>query len=151
MVWTDGLTYTDYVIVDADHLKDYYWGANKQSYNGFYCAQIGSTLVFNHTFVAGDPQFGGEILVPIYAFADDITDANPTTDEVQVNDPDWLTTRVAAAYVRNDLTRRARYPELLSEANEIMDRMKSDNEGQLTLVDRPWRPPSGLNSDSAWY
>jgi hypothetical protein len=150
IVWTDGVKYTDYDIVDADMLKDYYYNADKSSYTGFVCAQIGSTLVFNHKFASTDPQYGGDIQVPCYTFTDPITSDNPDSDEVQVDDPDWLVTRAAAEYVRNDITRRQRYPELLQEANEIMDRMKDDNEGQLNLVNRPWRPFSGLPTDSAW-
>jgi hypothetical protein len=150
IVWTDGVGYTDYDIVDANKLKDYSYGVNKESPTGFYCAQIGSQLVFNHTFLTTDSQYGGEIFVPAYTFPDEITSDNPNTDEVQVDDPDWLVTRVAAEYVRNDITRRSRYPELLGEANEIMERMKDDNEGQVDTIDRPWRPLSGLGQDSAW-
>lgn len=150
VVWTDGVGYTDYIIVDHNKLKDYSYGVNKESPLGFYCAQIGSTLVFNHEFISTDAQYGGEIFVPVYAFPDEITSTNPDSDEVQVDDPDWLVTRVAAEYVRNDITRRARYPELLTEANEIMARMRDDNDGQIDTVDTPWRPFSGIGHDSAW-
>lgn len=150
IVWTDGTSYTDYTIVDADSLKDYYYGSDKVSYNGFYCAQIGSQLVFNHTFASTDSQYGGEIFVPCYTFADDINDDNPNTDEVQVDDPDWLVLRCAAEYVRTDITRQAQYSNLLQEANEAMERMKADNEGQISPVNKPWRPFSGIGNDSAW-
>lgn len=150
IVWTDGVGYTDYDIVDHQTLKDYSFGVNKESPIGFYCAQIGSTLVFNHTFTSNDPQFGGDIQVPCYVFPDEINSDNPDTDEIQVDDPDWLSTRVAAEYVRNDITRRQRYPELIAEANEMMQRMIDDNEGQIDLVDKPWTPFSGLGHDSAW-
>lgn len=149
IVWTDGVGYTDYAIVDADKLKDYSFGVNKESPLGFYCTQIGSTLVFNHEFTSDDSQYGGEILVPVYGFVDSITNDNPTSDEVQVDDPDWLCARAAAAYVRNNLTLRSRYPELLAEANEIMQRMKDDNDSQISTAERHWRPFSGL-SNSAW-
>lgn len=141
--WTDGVGYTEYDLVDANKLKDYSFGVSKQSPLGWYCAQIGSQLVFNHTFTSSDPQYGGTIYVPAYVYPDAITSTNPNTDEVQVDDPDWLVARVAAEYVRNDIVRRQRYPELLSEANEIMQRMKDDNDGQLDTVDKPWRPFSG--------
>lgn len=157
IVWTDGVGYTDYDVVDANKLKDYSFGVNRESPLGFYCAQIGSTLVFNHTFTTDDSQYGGEIFVPCYTFPDDITADNPDTDEVQVDDPDWLSTRVAAEYVRNDITRRQRYPELLAEANEMMARMKDDNDGQIDTVDRPWTPginrggPWSAYNDNTWY
>lgn len=147
IVWTDGVGYTDYDIVDHDDLKIYSTGVNKESPLGWYCAQINGQLVFNHTFVSTDPQFGGEIFVPCYVFPDAITSDNPDTDEVQVDDPDWLIVRAAAEYVRNDITRRQRYPELLSEANEIMTRMIDDNDGQIDSVDKPWTPFSGTHGN----
>lgn len=150
IVWTDGTYYTDYTIVDADMLKDYYFDAQKTSYTGFYCAQIGSQLVFNHKFASTDSQYGGELFVPCYTFPDPINDNNPDTDEVQVDDPDWLVLRCAAEYVRTDITRQGQYSNLLTEANEAMDRMKSDNEGQLSLVNKPWRPFSGIGHDNPW-
>jgi len=145
IMWTDGTGYTDYTIVDADKLKDYFSGQNKENYKGFYCAQIGKQLVFNHTFASTDSQYGGDIQVPCYTFPDEITSTSPDSDEVQVDDPDWLVTRVAAEFVRNDITRRQRYPELLSEANEIMDRMKADNGSQVDETDRNWTPFSGID------
>lgn len=150
IVWTDGVGYSDYDIVDANKLKDYSFGVNRENPLGWYCAQIGSTLVFNHTFATTNSQYGGEIFVPAYTFPDPITNDNPDSDEVQVNDPDWLCLRAAAAYVRNNITLRSRYPELLGEANEKMGRMKDDNDGQLDTVNKPWTPFSGLNNDYPW-
>lgn len=149
IMWTDGTGYTSYTIIDADRLKDYYHGQNKESYKGFYCAQIGKQLVFNHTFTSSDPQYGGDIQVPCYTFPDEIT-SNSVSEDVQVDDPDWLVTRVAAEFVRNDITRRQRYPELLSEANEMMDRMKSDNGSQVDETNRLWAPLSGIGQESIW-
>lgn len=151
IVWSDGVGYTDYDIVDANKLKDFSYGVNKESAIGHYCAQSANQLVFNHTFTTRDSEYGGEIFVPIYGFPETITSTSPNTDEVQVDDPDWLVARVAAEYVRNDTTRRSRYPELLAEANEIMGRMKDDNDGQIDTADRPWTPFSGMGHDSAWY
>lgn len=149
IVWSDGVGYTDYTTVDANKLKDYSWGVTAQSPKGFYCAQIGGTLKFNHTFTSSDAQYGGEIFIPCYTYADAITSANPNSDEVQVDNPDWLVVRTAAEVVRNDIVRRSRYPELLAEANEIMQRMKDDNDGQIDTIDTWWTPFSGLNSN-AW-
>lgn len=150
IVASDGVSYTEYDIVDANKLKDYSYGVNKESPMGNYCARIGSTLVFNHKFTADDTQFGGEIFIPMYAFPDAITADNANDNEIQVDDPDWLIARCAAEYVRNDITRRQRFPELLTEANTIMDRMKDDNEGQVDTIDAPWTPFSGIGNDSAW-
>lgn len=150
IVWTDGTSYTDYDIVAHDKLKDYSAGVDKESPSGFYCAQIGSTLVFNHEFTSDDNEFGGEIFVPCYTFPEEITSSNPDTDEVQVDDPDWLVTRCAAEYCRNDITRRQRFPELLTEANEIMQVMKDNNGSvQIDRFTRPWTP-KGYVGDDSW-
>ena len=149
IMWTDGTGYSDYKIVPADELKDYFWGQNKESYNGKYCTRIGSQLVFNHEFLSTDPEYGGDIQVPVYAFADAITSDSPDSDEVQVDNPDWLVTRAAAEYVRTDITRQGQYPNLLAEANNIMERMKADNDDvQVNMVNRPWTP--GVSTDSTW-
>jgi hypothetical protein len=151
IMWTDGVGYSDYDIVNHDELKQFYTGQNKENPRGKYCTQIGNSLVFNHKFLTTDPEYGGDIQVPIYAFPDPITATAPDSDEIQVDDPDWLLTRCAAEYVRNDIVRRSRYPELLAEANEIMTRMKSDNEEQVSTIIKPWTPFSGLGGDNAWY
>lgn len=150
VVWSDGVGYTDYDIVAHDKLKDYSSGVNRESPGGFVCAVMNNQLVFNHTFTTTDSQYGGDIQVPCYVFPDAITSTNPNTEEVQVDDPDWLVFRVAAEYARNDITRRQRYPELQSEANERMQRMIDDNEGQINTIDKPWTPLSGIGVDSAW-
>ena len=141
ILWDDGEGYTDYDLVDAETLKDYYWGQNKENYSGYYCARIGNQLVFNHTFTEDDPEFGGEITVPCYTYANAIVSTS-LNDEIQVDDPDWLVLQCAAEYVRNDITRRSRYPEIQREANSAMDRMKDDIDGQVQEVERPWTPGS---------
>lgn len=142
---TDGDNYTDYTLVDKDKLKDYFYGQNKESPSGNYAARIGNELVFNTTFESTDPEFGGDIQVPCYTYAQPIT---AVTDEIQVDDPDWLILQCAAEYCRNDITRRSRYPEILTEANQAMQRMKDDQDGQVTTVDRPWTP--GASTDITW-
>lgn len=146
IVWDDGESYTDYDIIKSDTLKDFYAGVDKESPSGHYCTRIGGQLVFNHEFVSTDNEYGGEIFVPCYTFPDAITDDNPDTDEIQVDDPDWLVLRCAAEYVRNDTTRRQRFPDLLAESNEAMMRMKDDNGGQIDKVNMPWTP--GVSSDT---
>lgn len=144
----DGSTYTDYDLVEADKLKDYYWGQDKESFTGHYCARVGGELKFNHTFTTDDAQYGGDIQVPCYLYADPITSDAPDTDEIQVDDPDWLVVQCAAEYCRNDITRRSRYPELQSEANSIMQRMREDQEGKISKVETPWTP--GMGTDGIW-
>jgi hypothetical protein len=147
ILWSDGVGYTDYDIIQRDKLKDTYWGQTKNSPNGFYCTQMGDQLVFNDTFASTDKQFGGDIRVPAYVFTDTLV--NPT-DEVQVDDPDWLVAMVSADYCRSTITLRDQYPILLAEANDIMTRMREDNVGQVDNVDMPWTPLSGIGADSAW-
>lgn len=147
IVWSDGVGFSLYDIVNADTLKDYYYSNEKESYSGRVCAQIGSTLVFNHKFTSDDSEFGGEILVPVYAYPEQPVNDD---DEIPCNDPNWLVLRCAAEYVRTDITRQGQYSNLLSEANEAMQRMISDNYGQIDKVNMPWTPFSGTRGSDAW-
>lgn len=134
---TDGVGQTCYRVVPADQLKNYYSGQNKENPIGHYCAQIGRTLVFNHKFTSTDPQFGGTILVPVYTFPDHLSG---DSDTVPVDIPNWLVVVTAAEYVRNDITKQNQYPALIAEANEIMQRMKDDNDAQTQEVHGTWAP-----------
>lgn len=136
IVHAGGVGYTDYDIVDANRLRDYQFGN--------YCAKIGSTLRFNNAFTATSQQFGGTITVPAYLYPDPISDEG---DEIPVDDPDWLVLVCAADYVRNDVTRKDLRADLISEANDCMERMKSDNEGQVSEMYAPWSPTEHLNND----
>jgi len=147
IMWSDGTGITDYDIIPHNKLKDTFWGQTKQSPNGFYCTQMGTQLVFNHEFLSTDKQYGGDIQVPCYVHVDTLV--NPT-DEIQVDDPDWLVATCSADFVRNDITRQQQYPVLLAEANDIMTRMKEDEAMQVDSVDTPWSPLSGIGSNSAW-
>jgi hypothetical protein len=134
---TDGTGQTQYQVVAADDLKNYYWGQNKESYTGYYCAQIGRNLVFNHKFVTTDPQYGGTILVPVYTYPEPLVG---DSDDVPVDIPNWLVVVAAAEYVRNDITKQNQFPGLIAEANEIMQRMKDDNDAQVQEVHGDWSP-----------
>lgn len=126
---TDNNLYTEWEIVNAERLKTYP--------TGNYCAQVGRTLVFNKTFSSTDTEFGGTIQVPVYLYAEPLTGAN---SEVPIDDPEWLICMTAAEYVRNDITKQNQYPNLVSEANSILETMLEDNDGQFVEVYRPWRP-----------
>lgn len=121
--WTDGTHYTDYTLVSPERLK-YYTTGN-------YVAKIGSTLKFNKTFAATDKEFGGTIHVPAYTLPSDLANSS---DVVMVDIPDWLVTRCAAEYVRNDLVKQNQYPNLIAEANELMKKMIENNNAQLETV-----------------
>lgn len=125
---TDGIKYTDFSTVNPTKLKQYV--------NGNYCAKIGRTLKFNRGFTSDDPEFGGDIQVPVYLYAAHLENANSI---VPVDKPNWLVAVTAAEYVRNDTTRQNQYPNLIAEANQLMTRMKADNNNlQEDQIDRPW-------------
>lgn len=138
---TDGVNYTDFDLVEADALKGTYWGQTKRNYSGFYVAQVGNTLVFNRSFTASDPQFGGSITVPVYKYP---TPISADTDVIPVDLPNWLVCMTAADYVMNDITRVSSYPTLVNQANELMTAMRDNNEAQIEMLIRPWRAPGGM-------
>lgn len=121
--------YSDYATVPHDRLKDY--TGEKV------CAQIGSDLVFSEAFTSDDPEYNGTLKVPAYTYASKLSAAD---DEVPVDIPNWLVFMTAAEYVRNDVVRQNQYPNLISEANEMMQAMISDNEAQIQQVTAPWSP-----------
>lgn len=145
---TGGVQYTDYDVVPHDDLKMYYSGQNKEYPYGFYCAQIGSNLVFNHKFISTDPQFGGTIYAPVYTAP---TELAADSDVVPVTDPMWLVLMVAAELNRTDITRQGQYPNLINEANTLMQRMKENNDGQDDQIYMPWSPTSRRGSNAAFY
>jgi hypothetical protein len=130
---TNGLNYTDYDLVEPNDLQPYYSGQNKEYPYGNYASVIGSNLVFNYKFATTSPMYGGTIKAPVYVFPTALVNG---TDTVVIDDPDWLITASAAEYVRNDLTRQNQYPNLVAEANELMERMKEDNESQVEEIYR---------------
>lgn len=125
-------------IVHTDDNESYYRLVNPERlqenrYNKV-CAVIGRNLVFASAFTADDPQFGGTIVVPGYGYAtfpsDDVT-------SIPVDIPEWLVTIVAAEYVRTDNTRLNQYPNLVAEANVLMQKMKENNGSRIDEVYRP--------------
>lgn len=134
-------SFTDYELVPGDRLKDFE--------TGYYCTRRGSSLVFNKQFLTTDPQFGGTIYVPCYTYPDTIV--NPT-DDIEVDDPNWLVLICAAEAARTDITRVAQYPNILGEANDCMARMKDDNANdQNTDVTKEWNPSPWNPSGTAWW
>jgi hypothetical protein len=119
---TDDLT-SKYQIVAPEQLPQYT--------DGNYCARVGRTLKFNKTFASTDPEYGGEITVPAYITPDDLANA---TDEVVVDDPNWLVYMTAAEYVRSDIVLRDQYPNLVAKASNAMQGMKEANQPQIAYV-----------------
>lgn len=103
--------------------------------NGRYVAQIGRTIRFNKAFNSDAQGFGGDLQLPVYTYAPLM---ETQTDEVPVDNPLWLVTISAAEYVRNDVVRQNQYPNLISEANNLMQRMKEDNGAQVNQPAYQW-------------
>ena len=120
---TDNNLFSEWQVVNAERLKQYS--------SGNYCAQVGKNLVFNKTFKTTDTEYGGSIQVPVYLYAEPLTSAS---SEVPVDDPEWLICMTAAEYVRNDVTKQNQYPNLVQEANDILQTMIDDNDGQIVEV-----------------
>lgn len=90
-------------------------------------AKIGNTLVFSRAFTSSSNEFGGTLYVPCYVRLDDLSNLS---DEVLIDNPAWLPVVVAAQYVLSDAQLQYQYPDLLSQAQDLMDGMKLANEPQ---------------------
>ena len=126
----------DYVIVRKDNHDTHFQTVAPEKLKmydtGDYCAVVGRNLVFNRTFTSDDPIYGGSILAPVKLFPEKLTSAGST---VVVDDPNWLVKIVAAEWVRNDNVRQNQYPNLVAEANALMENMKEANdEAQVSEV-----------------
>lgn len=126
----------DYVIVRKDgrdiHFQTVAPEKLKMYDQGDYCAVVGRNIVFNREFTADDPAFGGAILAPVKLRPEKLTSASST---VPVDDPNWLVKVTAAEWTRNDKVRQDQYPNLITEANALMENMKEANdEAQLSEV-----------------
>jgi len=145
--WDDGVGTSDYLIVSHDKLKDFYAGQSKASPSGFYCAKMGNQLVFNKTFASTDDEFGGDIQVPVYLYADTLVDKD---DEIPVDDPRWLVYTVVVDLIADDPKKQNKYRRMLKSAQESMQRMRDANQGQSDVIDTPWTAPGGIGIDSVW-
>jgi len=70
-------------------------------------------------------------------YPEKLTSAGST---VPVDDPNWLVKITAAEWVRNDSVRQNQYPNLIAEANALMEKMKEANDGSQVsdvLIDMP--------------
>lgn len=105
-------------------------------------AQKGQNLIFSKAFTATNPQFGGTIRVPGFSIP---TTLVLGTDVLQVDNPKWLVTRVAAEYVRNDVTRVQLFDSIMEEAKDEWAKMvKANNVVQADEVyTGAWNPIPG--------
>lgn len=79
---------------------------------------------FSKPFVAGTQPIGGTIEVPAIIKLDDLTS---DSSEVLIDQPEWLSERVAAQYAYSYKSTRDMYDDLLALANEHMISMKAAN------------------------
>lgn len=119
---TDGQV-SNYTIIKGNQLKRYP--------HGNYCAKVGKTLRFNKKFTSADPEFGGTITVPCHIAPEHMVDAS---DDVPVDNPNWLVVRAAAEWVKSDITLAQNYPSTLDDANNLMAAMKIANKPQSETV-----------------
>jgi len=100
-------------------------------------AQEGRNLILSKAFSSTDALIDGTIQVPAYTFVPDISLPN---DTVVVDRPMWLVYMIAAELVRNDVVKRPEYNNILTLAQQVMDKMLDANEGQREELSMPWRP-----------
>lgn len=117
---------TEYEVISADRLYE-----NRYNY---VVAVVGRNLMFPRAFTADDPQFGGTIIVPSYGKA---TFPDSDAGDIEVDDPNWLVLMAAAELIRNDITRKSEYPNLLGEAKVLMDKMKENAGARVDEIYRP--------------
>jgi hypothetical protein len=129
ITWTDGVHYTDYDLVKGTELQQYPTHR--------VCARIGATLRFSRAFTTTDAEYGGALTAPVFGFPGLLAGES---DAVPVDDPNWLVCVCAYQIALHDILRKDTANGHLSEANGIMARMISDNEGALTTMGTPWTP-----------
>lgn len=96
-------------------------------------AQLGRVLRFNKPFQADSSLIDQTFIVPAYLYTDDITTGDSL---IQCSSPMFIAYMVAASYARNDLVKSGQYNNILDKAIALMDKMKSDNSGQIEEVPR---------------
>lgn len=90
-------------------------------------------------------MFGGTIFAPVYTFP---TPLSGDTDVVPVDIPNWLVYATAAEYVRNDVTKVSSYPTLVAQANDLMEKMKENNDASVDeIVKSAATSRSSINDD----
>lgn len=149
----NGLNEYDYTIVPPQRLYDSDFklnsiGRGAGRADGTVSIQ-GSSIVFDHVFKTTSPEYGGTIVIPGYSIPATLANGS---DVVSVDDPLWLVFRVAAEYIRNDITRVQLYGSLIDQANDKLSAMKAANLSQSeTVYSGGWNPmPAGTGDDYPW-
>lgn len=82
------------------------------------------TLVFNDSISATDSIVGGTIYVPGYFLPADMTEF---TDDVPVDDPNWLSMACASEIAFNDVSYEDKAADINAKANALYTQMKTTN------------------------
>lgn len=83
-----------------------------------------NAIKFSKAFASDSPLIGLPIEVPAIGKLDDL---DSDTDEVLIDDPSWLSVRVAAEYVLTDTQLNYLRDDLMDQADEKMIAMKDRN------------------------
>ena len=146
IIHPDGVAFTEYDTISGDKQK--YMANGQRTFQNNYITQVGiDSIQFNRAFTSDDPQFGGSITIPAYSFPAHIS---ADSDVIPVDIPNWLVYATAAAYDSTDVTRQNLVPRLEAKANQIMEVMKGNNDGQNAKLYQPWRPMGEQWSSQAW-
>lgn len=135
IVHSNGVGFTDYTIIDGTRQKDFAGGM--RTFQDAYVTDWGTGIEFNRAFTTNDPQYGGTITIPIYTYPIHLV---LDTDLVPVDIPNWLVYATAASYDATDVTRLQLVPRLEAKGNEVIKRMKFNNEAQNDRMYQPFRP-----------
>ena len=123
VIVTDGTQEKRYRVVKATQL-DFYREQDA-------CAQVGRNLKFSKAFASDSSLLGYNIKVPAIKYANDLT---ASTDTIQVDEPLWVAYMMAADFVRNDVTKKDQYDNLIEYANVLMNKMKELNGGTIDVI-----------------
>lgn len=101
--------------------------------HGGYAAQRGRVLVLPKRFNANGTYTGWTVTVPAIMKVEDITNVN---QDVQVDTPLWLGAMTAAEFIRTDVVNQNQYPNLIAYAEQLMVKMKENNQSSVETLDR---------------
>ena len=96
------------------------------------CAITGEGLTF-----ASPPEHSGEIVYPCVSVGKKLEGGEKDVESASgVHNLLWLQFAAAAEYVRTDIVRGEQYPNVLAQANDVFNRMLSDNEMRTAALSR---------------
>lgn len=97
---------------------------------------------FSAAILANDAIVGGTLYLPGYWRPNDIDpegEEDPDTITISVDDPHWLSMRVAAAVAEGDITYEDKFPDLLGQANTMYKKMGRRNRRGTSTTPRQGR------------